>query len=563
MTKESIEKNIHDAVTDCLAGLDHLPSQEKEIMQKVREKRGMELSYAKPGNCAANHGQTQRTTAISGKRVSFRIALAAVSVLVLLAGAIAINNPSFFFNQFQPIDTISTQTSEPSVSPGEDSGQVFAGIMNQKSEGAGFPLDRIDLKVDPELLWNGETGILAEGDQIEKTPGLLPFKNAVYRQSHDNGIRAEGELIYQSEQGAVLFRDQITLGLGGDDFSLDMPQKSFQIDAADGAFEFRIFDDRSAESYPSILLRNSGNDCLFTRVADGVQHRLIEKYTDTHLLTLAWRPVRVYLNDEYWGIYNIRESADAHTICRYEQIPDEQAKNVTILKINGLVIQGKSSEYKKLQTTVRNSNPAEKPEDLAYLEQAIDIDNFLDWLAVEMYFGNSDIGTGVVYQVPGGKWKCMVQDLDYGLFISNFNSVQSYLKEDGMGQVKIDNSIFRKILEVEKYRELFLEKLGKLYQALTTEVMQQELDLCVAWIEPEMKAHLERWAPYNDGTIVTEAPSDPAKAWEYWKKRVERMRNGTMVKRPGYVYQYTQEFFGLSDQEMTRYFGAEQSASPS
>ena len=72
-----------------------------------------------------------------------------------------------------------------------------------------------------------------------------------------------------------------------------------------------------------------------------------------------------------------------------------------------------------------------------------------------------------------------------------------------------------------------------------------------------MKEHLERWAPYNDGTIVTEAPADPGKAWDYWKKRIDRMRNGTMVKRPGYVRLYTQAFFALSDQEMTQYFGAE------
>ena len=48
--------------------------------------------------------------------------------------------------------------------------------MNQKAENTDYPLDRIDLNIDPDLLWNEETGILTEGDQIEKSPGLLPFK---------------------------------------------------------------------------------------------------------------------------------------------------------------------------------------------------------------------------------------------------------------------------------------------------------------------------------------------------------------------------------------------------
>ena len=556
MTETGIEKHIHDAVPDCLAGLDHLPSQEKEIIQKVKEKRVMELSS--PGYGDHSAVQNRMIAAGHGKQFSFRIALAAVSAFVLLVGVLAMSNPLFLSDLFQPVDTISTQLAEPLVSPGESPDSAFAGIIDQKAENTDYPLDRIDLETDPDLLWNEETGILTEGSQVEKTPGILPFINTVYRQSYENGISAEGELTYQSAQGAVLFRDRISLRLGGDSFSMDMPQKSFQIEALDGAFEFRIFDDRSAESYPSVLLRNSGNDCLFTRVADGVQHRLIEKYTDTHLLTLAWRPVQVYLNGEYWGIYNIRESVDAHTICRYERIPDDMADSITILQIGGLAMQGNSSEYKTLLAKIENSHPAENPNDLEYLEQEIDIDSFLDWLAVEMFFGNSDIGTGRIYKVPGGKWKGLVQDLDYGLYNSEFNSVQSYLKPEGMGQKKIDNTIFRKILEIEKYRDLFLTKLGELYQTLTTEVMQNELDLCVAWIEPGMKAHLERWAPYNDGTIISEAPSDPAKAWDYWKQRIDRMRNGTMVKRPGYVYLYTQEFFDLSDQEMMQYFGTEQ-----
>ena len=119
--------------------------------------------------------------------------------------------------------------------------------------------------------------------------------------------------------------------------------------------------------------------------------------------------------------------------------------------------------------------------------------------------------------------------------------------------MKVDNTIFRKILETDRYRDLFLTKLGNLYKALTTEVMQAELDECVAWIEPGMRAHLERWAPYNDGTVIIEAPSDPEQAWDFWKKRIDRMKN-VMDKRPGCLYEQVQAFFGLTEEEMAHYF---------
>ena len=548
MNEYKAQRAIHNAVLDSLSWLDKLPSQKDEILEKT-EKEALPLMTASNTYNATTIGLSYGSSVNQSRFQWRKVVLVLCTVMILIVGIWAVYHNGYL-NQLTPLDVVS-QPGSNNTTP-----ESFPATVTVKSaqKSQTQPLDRIDLSVDPDALWNEENGILTEGEKIEKTPGLLPFKNAVYREAYDRGISVEGEITYQSDLGAVLFKDRISLRLGGDYFSVDMPQKSFQIDALDGAFEFRIFDDRSADSYPSLLLRNSGNDCLFTRVADGVQQRLIENNTDTHLLTLAWRPVEVYLNGEYWGIYNIRESLDAHTICRYEQIPDDMADSITILQVGGRAEHGNASEYKAMQIKIKNSNPAENPDDLMYLEQKIDIDSFLDWLAVEMFFGNSDIGTGRIYKVPGGKWKCLIQDLDYGLFQSDYNAVSSYLKAEGMGAQKIDNIIFRKILEVDQYKKLFLTKLGKLYKALTTEVMQNELDACVAWIEPGMKAHLERWAPYNDGTIVAEAPSDPEKAWDYWKQRIDRMRNGTMVKRPWNVYLQTQEFFGLTNQEMAEYF---------
>ena len=81
MTETNIEKCIHDAVSDCLTGLDHLPSQETEIIQRVREKKAMEISYPKYGSQSAI--QNRQTTANPGKQISFRVVLAAVSILIL------------------------------------------------------------------------------------------------------------------------------------------------------------------------------------------------------------------------------------------------------------------------------------------------------------------------------------------------------------------------------------------------------------------------------------------------------------------------------------------------
>ena len=551
MNEQKAQERIHQAVTDSLSWLDELPSQEAEILKRTN-KEACPLITVYHGK---NHTVTEPayTPARTGMPVSrFRPILAMSAVIVLIAGLWMIRHNA---NISTPLDTV-TQPLSSQVTPGSsDTVPLPAAVSTENgNESQTGPLDRIDLYVEPDLLWNNDTGILAEGDQAEKKPGQLPFKNTVYRKMQESGAFVDGELVYQSEEGAVLFRDRITLQLDDETFSIDMPQKSFLINAADGSFDYPLFDDRTTSSYPSILLRNSGNDSMWTRVQDGVQHRLIERDTDAHLLTQAWRPVQVYLNNEYWGMYNMREPIDAHTICRYEQIPDEMAEDVTILPVGGsYATQGSSTSYKEMLKRIKNSKPAENAEDLEYLEQEIDIDSFLDWLTVEMYFGNSDIGNGKIYRIPGGKWKCLIEDLDYALYNSAFNSVQSYLKPAGMGERQLDNTIFLKILEVDKYRELFFTKLGILFHSLTSEVMFKELDACIAWIEPGMKAHIDRWAPYYDKNILAEVPTDPEQAWTYWQKRVFRLRN-VMHKRPTLLYGFIQDYFGMSDEEMAVYF---------
>ena len=85
-------------------------------------------------------------------------------------------------------------------------------------------------------------------------------------------------------------------------YSLDMPQKSLYI-KADGQFgksefDYALFDDRPFTTYKSFVLRNGGQDGLYTRVLDGLEARLIDQ-SDSTLVTQSWKPVIVYINGEY------------------------------------------------------------------------------------------------------------------------------------------------------------------------------------------------------------------------------------------------------------------------
>ncbi len=455
-----------------------------------------------------------------------------------------------------PIDVSSTaviraRSFENGLQPSETATVSY--IMNTY-----YTLDIVSLVIDPDELWNEETGLLTVGPNVDKSKGI-PFRNTVYRKYGKVNRDAWAEYFIQGTIGAA-FSQGIKLDLMGD-YSLDMPQKSMKIRAAAGSgqkyFNYPLFEDRPYTYYKSFTLRNSGNDCVWTRVADGVQSRLIDRYIETDIITLAWKPVLVYINGVYWGHYNMRERKDAYCIAQHEGFDMAQAKSITIIRANSEVVQGSNDDYLLMRDKIKNSHPNTNAEDRKYLESNIDIDNYLDWFAIKMFFGDSDPGNILYYRLPtsGSKWKCLIFDMDYGLFRSYFDSPTSYTKSTGMGQQKINNVIFMKILEIDEYRDLFFTKLGKIYQTVTTPVMQQELDECVAWIQPEMSIHFERWAEYNDKVINSDSPMTADGAMRYWKERVRRMREETMVLRPYWIYTLTQQAFGLTDAQMQHYFG--------
>ncbi|MBR2054917.1 MAG: lamin tail domain-containing protein, partial [Clostridia bacterium] len=183
-------------------------------------------------------------------------------------------------------------------------------------------MDVVSLVCDPFELWDEKTGLLSDAPDLKyyDDPSTavvnkekIPFKTPVYR--NWGKIDRPGYVeLFHYDSGDAYISQGIKMDLMGA-YSLDMPQKSFKIraQAAYGAkyFDYPLFEDREYTFYKSFTLRNSGNDNVWTRLADGFQTRLVDRYLDQDvMMTLAWRPVAVYLNGVYWGHYNLRERKD-------------------------------------------------------------------------------------------------------------------------------------------------------------------------------------------------------------------------------------------------------------
>lgn len=418
----------------------------------------------------------------------------------------------------------------------------------------------VSITADPDLLFNEEYGILADGKDIDKTTNI-PWKNSVYRKQKNAGVRVEGNVEMYLADGTKMLSQGMEFRLLGQ-YSLDMPQKSMKIIAkakyGSKYFNAKLFDDREYTEYKSFVLRNSGNDSLWTRVQDGVQSRLIDQIEDTTVIHQAWRPVIVYLNGEYYGEYNLRECVSRYFVAQHEGLSLEEADNMTILEANWKVNYGDNTEYKEMIAEIKKLDPANKPEDLQYILDRVDVDNYFDYIIFEMFFGNTDGGNIRYYKLDGEgqKWRWILYDLDYGLWHSKNGGPSEMFNSKGFGSNNdINNTILLKLMTNSEMRDKFFTRTGELLQTVfTTENMLATLEPMIAQLDPEMYMHCERWAPYIVKTIAADAPTNAQGLYNYWKERVNRLRN-VMKWRPYIFWHMMQDYFKLSDSQMVSYFG--------
>ena len=422
-----------------------------------------------------------------------------------------------------------------------------------------FPI--VSLVADPDELWNSETGMLTVGENVDKSGGI-PFKNTVYREYGKNARQVH--VAYYTKDGETLIDQDCEFALQGQ-YSLDMPQKSFKVRAkakyGSKYFNAKLFDSLDFTQYKSFVLRMSGNDCVWTRFNDAFQSQLIKRFnqitsTPSTVIYQEWQPVVVYLNGVYWGHYNLRERVDRYFVAQHEGLSLEEADEMDILEASSKTFYGSNKEYKAMISKVKESSPGKKEEDLQYILDRVDVDNYFDYMAFEMFFGNSDPGNIRYYKLKreGSKWRWIFYDSDYGMFRSGFNSPQSYLKKKGAGQQNIDNTLIRKLLENSEMQDKFLTRLGEIFQVFTTDFMLEVFNEMAATLEPEMNLHFNRWAEENDKAINVDSPTTPEGAMRYWKTRLDYTRN-VIKKRPTYFYEMVQEQFNLSDAQMRIYFG--------
>jgi hypothetical protein len=349
------------------------------------------------------------------------------------------------------------------------------------------------IATDPANLWSKEKGIYILGDNASSN---YPYKGANYWK--DRSIPVDIDYL---ESGQVVLKASAELKIFGGE-TRTLPQKSFALYAkkkyGSKTFEYPLFPEKRISEYKTFVLRNGGQDFAKTHMLDGLVSTLVR---GTNIDYQDYRPVVVYLNGAYWGIYDLREKVDGDFLAANHS--GVKKKDIDLLEANAIEKKGSNKDYIEFVDFIK-SHDLSNAENYQRVTDQIDMENFIDYIIAELYIGNTDWPSHNYryWKAKGNfnKWRWIIYDSDLSFGDYKENTVERFVNYKGKGDGSLYISfIFRELMKNEQFRKEFKERTEfHLSHTFASDQVIITINKLKKQIEPEMPAHLEKW----DGTIA-------------------------------------------------------------
>ena len=349
-------------------------------------------------------------------------------------------------------------------------------------------------------------------------------------------IEVEGHVEVYTADGKQAVAQGCGLALHGAD-SRKKPIKSFDVIArsayGDNRFEYPLFSHRDYSSYQSFLMRPSGEDQNMSFMRDTVLTSLMR---GSSVMFQEHEVAVMYLNGLYYSMIYMRERINEHSICAFEGWEGYE-NDIDLIRLHDTVNQGSNETFDALLNWIKNNDTSTEAA-YAYIDSQIDIQNYIEYMALQIFVGNTDTLNVRRYRCDklDGKWRWALYDLDWA-FYNDTNSIKNWLTPGGTGAGKrTDNTLFIGCMKNSRFREEFLAHFAEqMATTFSTENVMARFAEQYEKLEPLKPAFREQWG------FTLKAGTN--KVREYAQERPTKILN------------YFKETFGFSNAQMEEYFG--------
>jgi hypothetical protein len=337
--------------------------------------------------------------------------------------------------------------------------------------------------------------------------------------------------------------------------SIFYAQKSFTITARErygvDAIKYQVFPQRELNTFTSLYLRNAGlPDNQSTLFRDALIQSLA--FNNIDIDVQAYQPAVVFLNGQYWGIYNIRDKINTDYIGTIHNLnPDD----VDLLEYgfpvspSPVIMDGDGDNYNAFYDYVR-LNDLSLTENFEYISNWMDIDEYINYQICEIFVDNIiwlDQNVRMWRErKENKKWRWILFDTDFGFGMPNqfstgyTNNTLKFATNANNGQMAPPwaTLIFRKLLDNEDFKNRFIQKFAVYLNTIfDPDSVKSVINRLQDVISPEMSRHISRWRNDNYGA--------PIQNYGEWLNNVNVMKTFATY-RPQNQKQHIIDYFGLS-----------------
>ena len=321
--------------------------------------------------------------------------------------------------------------------PGAETVQVY--IFDHDSD-----LPIVSVAAYPDTLFGRDIGIFRNNFKKRAVPTHIDFYDRdTGGEFHvDAGLKLVGFVIQQ----------------------LDQKPMSIELDDRWGAetLDYQLFEDREFTAFTEFLLRPGGQDGDKTFLREGMVNTVIRDTMDIEYQ--AYRPVRLYLNGEYYGLYNIREKQDLDYI--HLNHPEVDGRPVDFLEHDvrpAVLLEGTHDAYTELIAYLETADMS-LDSSYAHAGTLMDINEFINHQIVSLYIGrwSPDHNMKFWREIPDGRFRWLVMDVDQewgGIYPASFETLEYVTDPAGRRRAPTWASVeLRKLLENPTFRDVFLQR---------------------------------------------------------------------------------------------------------
>ncbi len=272
----------------------------------------------------------------------------------------------------------------------------------------------------------------------------------------------EQELIFSQPAGI-----QIDGGAGG---SRSHPQHSFRLELAnsvlgENAIDYMAIPNRPERTkYSNFYFRNGSNMYQTYPIKDAVQVECMA--AESHSYYSSWRPVTVYINGSYFGLYEMREKLDMEY---FEELDNAHPDSTDILSLSywyGGALRAVEGSVDSFSDSYEDFN-ALNATTQNYWQEAdayFDLESYCDYIIAESWMANTDWPWNNIKIYRSNKtdfrWRFAVMDLENGMtpfgWTDAYTDMISYVL-DGDQNIPYIN-VFVQSIENEQFRKYFINR---------------------------------------------------------------------------------------------------------